>query len=146
MTDEIEKNKSAKEIGLENKAKVLDCYTEYVQEHDKAPTITELSTIVGLTRPVIYKHLRNLQLNEIGIKFKPRAISILEGVAKRAEQGDFQCAKLILNLCYGYSERKQVDITSTNKSIKVIFNTSDKDDIKKITDSVKETSYEEIDE
>ena len=143
--EEIIAKKTSKEIGEENRARVLDCYTEHIERTGKSASITYLAETCNLTRPVIYKHLKNLQLNEIGIKFKPRAITILEGVAKKAEDGDVQAAKLILQIAYGWSEKKAIDIHQTKKSIKVIFNTNDEKQIQKITDNMN-TEYEEVED
>jgi len=132
MTDEVRK---PKEIGEDNKNRILDAYTNYVEEHGKAPTIVFLSETVGLTRPIIYKHLKSLQIQELAVKFKPRAMTILEGVAKKAEEGDVNAAKLILNLAFGWNEKKVMETMNTNRSLKVIFTNPSSEDLKKITET-----------
>jgi len=148
VVEKAVEKKSSKQVGDENRQRILDIYGDYVEEHGKAPTITYLVETVKLSRPIIYKHLKNLQVNELAQRFKPRAISILEGVAKRAEQGDYQCAKLILQLAFNWNEKKILETTSTNKSLKVIFTNPDRDTMKKIVENnIENTEYtEEVDD
>jgi len=123
-----------------NHVVVLDAYSDYVEEHGKAPKITDLAKTTQLSRPTIYKHLRKMQLIDVSDKFRIRALTILEGVAKKAEEGDVAAAKLILQLSFGWNEKKIVENQNTNRSIKVVFTNPTNDDLKKITD----TKYEDV--
>jgi len=140
---ELPENKlTPKETGELNKQKILDAYTEYVQEHSKAPTIQYLVDTVGVTKPVIYKHLRSLQLNEMSVKFKPRSLAILEGICKKAEDGDVAAAKLMLQLVHGWNEKKVIEQTNTNRSLKVVFTNPTQEELKKIVNNEQEqTEY-----
>ena len=81
-----------------------------------------------------------MQLIDVSDKFRIRALTILEGVAKKAEEGDVAAAKLILQLSFGWNEKKIVENQNTNRSIKVVFTNPTNDDLKKITD----TKYEDV--
>ena len=113
----------------------------------KAPKVTDLARITGLSRPTIYKHLQKMQLTEISNKFKVRAMTILEGIAKKAEDGDVPAAKLMLQLAFNWNEKKILDVTSTNKSLKVVFTNPSPEQMKKIVENdIQETDYEEVDD
>jgi len=128
-----------------NHLKIIDAYTTFVEANNKAPKVTELAEICQLTRPIIYKHLKHMQLNEISNKYKIRAMSILEGVAKKAEEGDVAAAKLMLQLAFGWNEKKIMDVQTTNRSIKVVFTNPSNEDLKKITETnTEEINYEEV--
>jgi len=130
-----------------NHLKIIDAYTDHVESNMKAPKVTDLARITGLSRPTIYKHLQKMQLTEISNKFKVRAMTILEGIAKKAEDGDVPAAKLMLQLAFNWNEKKILDVTSTNKSLKVVFTNPSPDQMKKIVENdIQETDYEEVDD
>lgn len=125
-----------KEDFQKNHLIVLDAYTNYVEEHGKAPSITYLSQTTGLSRPTIYNHIKSMELSEVADKFKIRALTILEGIAKRAENGDVQAAKLMLSLAFGWNEKKILDVQQTNKTIQVTFTNPNKEQMQNISKTV----------
>jgi len=128
-----------------NHLKIIDEYTNFVEENQKAPTITKLSELTNLTRPTIYKHMKHMQLNEISNKYKIRAFTVLEGLAKKAEEGDPAAVKLFFQLAFNFNEKKIMDVQTTNRSIKVVFTNPSNDDLKKITET-EDVKYEELEE
>jgi len=131
-----------------NHLKIIDAYTDFVEKNSKAPKVTELATLSGLTRPTVYKHLKQMQLTEISNKFKIRAMTILEGVCKKAEDGDVQAAKLLLNLTFGWNEKTIIENKNTNRTLKITFTNPTAEDLKKITNdhnTVEDIEYTEED-
>jgi len=131
-----------------NHLKIIDAYTDFVDKNSKAPKVSELCVLTSLTRPTIYKHLKKMQLTEISNKFKIRAMTILEGVCKKAEEGDVQAAKLLLNLTFGWNEKTIVENKNTNRTLKITFTNPTAEDLKKITDdhnTVEDIDYTEED-
>ena len=145
MDNTLVKNKKAD--FKRNHENIVNAYVNEVAKTGKAPSISELERQTSLSRPTIYKHIRSMALSELGDNFKLRALTILEGVAKRAEEGDVPAARLILSVAYGWSEKKIFDVQTTSKSISVTFTNPSKDQMQKIVDeNVQETEYVEEDD
>ena len=127
----------------------MDAYLEHVGKTGKPPSKSELERVTGMSRPTIYSHIKSMALSDISKQFKLRAATILEGVCKKAEEGDVNCAKLVLNIAYGWNEKQIVEHNNTNKSLTITFTNPDDATLKKITNNennIQDTTYEDIDD
>jgi len=137
----------------DNHEKVMDAYMQHVHEHGKAPTKVELERVTGLSKMTVRTHVAQMQLSDVGIKYKLRAATILEALCKKAEEGDVGAAKLVLGIAYGWSEKSVVEHKNTqiNAIIPIRFGDKSLDDVKRILngealkmDETQNVEYEEI--
>ena len=97
--------------------KIKDAYIEYIKEHKRIPTQTQVAEMCGVTQITISRHFTKIDLNELIQPFKIFGDDILMGLRYKASKGDAQAAKLFFMLVYDWSEKTEHKVEGTIETI-----------------------------
>lgn len=90
-------------------AQIKQAYFNYIKEHNKLPTQSQVAKILGISFPTVNKHLQAYSLEEITPQFKQFAPEVIFGLMNRAIKGESKAAKLFFHLVYDWSEKFTVE-------------------------------------
>jgi ribosomal protein L29 len=97
----------------ENHFKIADAYFKYVKEHEKPPSVRELTELTGLSDTGIDNHMNELA----GLKFEERFKSfkylsprLVSSMFKHGQDGSAPCAKLFFQMVDGLTEKRDLNL------------------------------------
>lgn len=114
MSEKVEKNEEKIETTVaqrsdweRNHQKIQDAYLAIFAETKRIPTFEETAKRCNLSRQTVWRHSCNLKLEDVIPSVKIRTGRVLHGIASAAEKGDASCAKLFMQLVYGWKEKTE---------------------------------------
>ena len=99
---------------------------EYLSEPmNQMPSRTELASIMGISKVMLYNHFKGDELTEIETealkerrkKYAPHLARVDLGIMERAAEGDPQAAKLAYQRFEGWTEKQRLDHSSSDGSM-----------------------------
>ena len=107
-----EKNKRDSERD-NNRGRIYDFVTAYIDRHDKAPTKKLIAKSLNLNVKTVTSHMKALtnskELPARILKYGLFFDKVTRGLIKKASEGDVQACRLYYSLVWGFNERDNTD-------------------------------------
>jgi len=112
---------------------IQETYLKIFKETGIVPSMRKVSEVSGVSLASIYRHYREMRIEDITEYHKIRADRILFALASAGEKGNERAAKLYFQLVWGYREEIGVRIGGTLKHLmKVDWKTVPTDSLRRI--------------
>jgi hypothetical protein len=96
-----------------NRGRIYDYVTAYIDRHDKAPTKKLIAEHLRLNIKTVTSHMKALtnskELPARIIKYGLFFDKVTRGLIKKASEGDVQACRLYYSLVWGFNERDNTD-------------------------------------
>lgn len=97
-----------------NHALIQTTYVVLLDELSRAPTIREVADKCGLSDKSIWRHCKELKLDDFMPSARLHTERVLRGLIERASEGHAAEVKLFFQLVFGWKEQSELDLSQTN--------------------------------
>lgn len=98
-----------------NHRKIRDAYIQLIKEKQGMPTMSEISTITGLSHSTVQRHLDDLHFEPLKHPLRILTPDVILAIANSARKGSAMSQKLWMQLMEGWVEHH--DITTMGNQI-----------------------------
>ena len=110
---ELKSKGSRDEQRDQNRARIYDFVTTYIEVNNKPPTNKLISESLNLNIKTVTSHMKaltnNKELPSRLIKYGLYFDKVTRGLIKKASEGDVQACRLYYSLVWGFNERDNTD-------------------------------------